>query len=280
MPLITTTGGGSVRGLGRGRVEAENPFMPQNPISAFVFLGTPSSQSELGNVRNNLMEANADMGFPSSSVLDVYGGGDGSASWTEANGNTYAAGNNSQMASTYQTCNVGNGNGTNFYAVDFCRHLGTLGRGFCLHIFITGEYQSSNVFPPIPSSSKIFESNAYASSNGNPQSVADINQPFCNGISAIVVPSGQYYPLGGLRTLNGSTGFGTGFDGNFMITARNATGGVGRLLALSHHTYVASTSDSWNHPTFSYASLTPEARNTLKHIVQSLYWTAGELSDI
>lgn len=283
-PMLSTFGGGSVRGFrgsgGGGGLTA---------INAFLFIGRANAQAGLNKIRANLAAANSDLGYPTGTEIDVFGGGDALSEWDAATGNARTSrGTDAQMEPDYDCGMMGNGSGTNGYATSFVNYMWDRGKGAGLHMFATAEYQTStSVFGGaygMSSSIDISTSTAYTSQSYNiSRDTSSLNLPFLNNIPTLMWGTSSYFPDGGLQTKNGSTGWGLNLspDGsNYLGTAKNATGTKGRIIATSHPTYPQGGDATWTSDNTDYASLTSGAQGMLKHMVQVLYWLAGQGDDI
>jgi hypothetical protein len=281
-PMLSSFGGGSVRGFNPGG--GGSPFVPQNAISAFWFFGQTTSGPGYNNVRANLAAANTDLGFPSGSTFDVYGGANSTAQWEAATNNQYSFnGDAATFTGNYDSGSIGNGSGTNTYATAYGRYMYENAKGIGYHMFIAGAYQASTVFgsagSQMPNATKIGLGTDYATANNVYAYQTSVEQPFLNNIGVTYSGVSAYAPQGGLVAANGGTTFGTGFDGGDFVAAKNGTASLGRVIASSHSTYFQS-GDGWNSTDTSYASLSTGSQNMLKHAVQILYWLAGEMDDI
>lgn len=283
-PMLSTFGGGSARGFNPGGGGGEDPFVPQNAISAFWFFGQTTTNTNYNNVRANFAAANTDLGFPSGSTFDVYAGANSTAQWQAASNNQYSFSTSAaSFTANYDSGSIGNGSGTNTYATSYGRYMYENAKGIGYHMFIAGRYQESTVFgtagSQMPNATKIGLGSDYSQANNVSTYQTSVSQPFLNNIGVTYAGNSAYAPQGGLVAANGGTVYGTGFDGGEFVAAKNGTASLGRVIASSHTTYFQ-TGDGWNSTNTAYANLSTGSKNMLKHAVQILYWLAGEMDDI
>lgn len=284
-PMLSTFGGGSARGFNPGGGSVD-PLVPQNAISAMWFFGADIDGSGLNNIHSIFSAANTDLGFPSGSTFDVYRGGSGLDTPSGAGNNTYSfSATSSTWIANYDCMSMGNGIETNSYATLAAKNMYNGGKGVGVHMFITGGYIESTVYGSgtynIPASAKIGMGTDYTTLEATSSNTSSISQPFLNNLASVARSVDAYHPVGGLSTYNGASGFGTAFAGsNYLVTAKNGTASLGRLIASSHGTYVGTGPSHWNSTNTSYSSLNSGSKNMVKHAVQILYWLAGEMSNI
>lgn len=292
-PMLSTFGGGSVRGFGGGGA-AGGGGVTLDAISALYFVGQGAiSASNLENLRANIAAANTDLGLPSASTFDVFGGGQDTGTWNAASNNTYTdkdSDGETVIAGNYDCGWASNGSGTNDYAMNVMDELADNEKGFGVGMFITGAYQATDVYGngsgQIKTTRKIGMGTDYENSSaaGNTSSVSSFASScpiILSDIGTVANNGGGYRPAGGLSTFNSATGFGTGMGGSgYLFTAKNGSANNGRLIASYHDSYLRSGSSAWNSNDTAYSSLGANFQNSLKLLVMFFYWLSGQGDDI